>query len=70
MSDEQLKYGWGGRRPNQTGRPKGSVKIEGRRKQHQVCAYDDEWQLVKRFNKLVKTHKEECKQFVDGLENS
>lgn len=45
---------WGGRRANQTGRPKGSFKPEGVRAQHQVRAYDDEWQYIQRFAKLIK----------------
>lgn len=68
MSDEQKQYGWGGRRPNQTGRPKGTVKAEGQRKQHQLRAYDDEWELVRRFNKIVRTNKEECQKFLDEIE--
>ena len=70
MSDEQKQNAWGGRRPNQTGRPKGTFKPEGQRKQHQLRAYDDEWELVKRFNKIVRTHKEQCRQFLDSIKNS
>ena len=39
---------WGGNRPN-AGRPKDTVKPEGVRKQHQLRAYDDEWELIKVF---------------------
>lgn len=53
MSEEK-KYGWGGRRPNQTGRPKGTTNPDGVRKQHQVRAYEDEWLLIKEFAGLVK----------------
>lgn len=53
---------WGGRRPNQTGRPK---KEEGIRKQHQIRAYDDEWAMIQMFAKLVKYGKKEnCKKFL------
>lgn len=44
---------WGGSRPN-AGRPKGTVKPEGVRKQHQLRAYDDEWELIKEFSRIVK----------------
>ena len=46
--------GWGGRRPNQTGRPKGTVKPEGRRKLRSICAYDDEWEMIKEFSRMIK----------------
>lgn len=62
------KNGWGGRRANQTGRPKGTTKPEGQRGPHQIRAYDDEWELVRRFNKLVRNNKEECQRFIEELE--
>lgn len=33
---EEKKYSWGGRRPNQIGRPKGTTNQDGQRKQHQI----------------------------------
>lgn len=58
--------GWGGKRPNQTGRPK---KEEGVRKQHQLRAYDDEWILIRAFAKLVKHgEKEACTEFLKKME--
>ena len=36
------------------GKPLGWRKPEGVRPQHQVRAYDDEWQLVKNFVKLMR----------------
>ena len=45
---------WGGRRANQTGRPKGTTKPGGVRKQRQLRAYDDEWEIIKAFAKAVK----------------
>ena len=48
------KNGWGGRRSNQTGRPKRTTKPEGQRKQRQVRAYDDEWEIIKEFSSIVK----------------
>lgn len=44
---------WGGNRPN-AGRPKGTVKPEGDCKQHQLHAYEDEWELIKDFARIVK----------------
>ena len=66
----ETKSGWGGRRPNQTGRPKGTVKeIHNPRPQHQVRAFEDEWELIKRFAKLVKRGKiEKCREAVEKLE--
>lgn len=60
------KNGWGGKRPNQTGRPK---KAEGVRKQHQLRAYDEEWAVIQAFARLVK-HGEmkECSDFVKRME--
>lgn len=68
----EVKYGWGGRRPNQTGRPKGSVKeIHNPRPQHQVRAFDDEWELIRRFARLVKHgNAEACKQALEALETA
>lgn len=45
----------GGARPG-AGRPKGSknVGLKEPRKQRQLRAHDDEWALIKRFDKLVK----------------
>ena len=36
------------------GRPVGSKKLEGIRKQRQMRAYDDEWEIIQRFAKMVK----------------
>ena len=59
---------WGGKREG-AGRPLGWRKgYSDQRKQHQVRAHDDEWELVKRFNKVVRTHKEACKDFLDKIE--
>lgn len=48
-----MSEGWGGKREN-AGRPKNP---EGVRKQRQVRAYDDEWEMIKAFAKLVKEDK-------------
>ena len=44
------KKNWGGVREG-AGRPRQEVT----RKQRQTRAYDDEWELIKEFSKLVKT---------------
>ena len=56
--------GWGGERKG-SGRPKGSVKAEGARQQHQMRAYPDEWQLILKFAQLVKHgEKDKCADFL------
>ncbi len=48
--------GRGGARPG-AGRPKGSVKpVHIQRKQRQVRAFDDEWEVIKEFMKAVRVH--------------
>ncbi len=65
---EEKKYGWGGRRPNQTGRPVGTTKPEGVRAQHQLRAYDDEWELIREFARLVKhVDKDICRKMLDEM---
>ena len=60
----------GGMRPGAE-RPKGSVSPEGTRKQHQVRAFDDEWDLIYRFAKLIKSGKiKACKVAVEKLGKS
>ena len=46
--------GRGGRRPG-AGRPKGTTKdVSCQRKQRQVRAFDDEWEAIKEFMKVVR----------------
>lgn len=46
--------GWGGKRTG-AGRPKGTTKdVSVQRKQHQVRAFDDEWEIIKAFAAIVK----------------
>jgi len=41
------------------------------RSQHQVRAFDDEWELIRRFADLVKQGKlEACKQFLEEAETA
>lgn len=60
---------WGGRRPG-AGRPKGSVKDEhSQRPQHQLRAFEEEWELIRRFAKLVKHGDlEKCRKALEDLE--
>ena len=52
------------------GRPLGWRKEEGVRTLHTVKAYDDEWELIKRFAKLLKHgDKELCKAALEKLEH-
>nr|DAL33592.1 MAG TPA_asm: hypothetical protein [Caudoviricetes sp.] len=69
MNEEKKQ--WGGRRAG-AGRPKGTTKgYSIQRKQHQVRAFEDEWDIIKRFSKLVKTSKkEECLKAVEALEEN
>lgn len=59
-----VKLGWGGRREG-SGRP----KQDAVRKMRSTRAYDDEWELAKRFLELMKKgHLEECRVFIKKLE--
>ena len=59
--------GWGGKRENQTGRPRKDVT----RKQRQLRAYDDEWELIKRFDKIIKHgNREACEKFLAEMEKT
>lgn len=63
--------GRGGRRANQTGRPKGSIKPEGVRDQHQIRAYPDEWDIIQRLARLVKYgDKKACEEFLTRMETT
>lgn len=59
---------WGGARKG-SGRPKGTVKAEGARAQHQVRAYPDEWELIMKFARLIKHgEKGKCAEFLNQFE--
>ena len=62
---------WGGRRPG-AGRPKGSTKNGSSvRPQHQLRAYDEEWDLIRRFARLVKHGKmEACKAALEDRKST
>ena len=59
----------GGKRPG-AGRPKGSVKeIHHQRPQHQVRAFEGEWELISHFAFLVKHGKiEACRKALQRLD--
>lgn len=58
----------GGRREG-AGRSLGWRKPEGTREQKQMRAYPDEWELIQRFEKLVKYgDKIACVKFLDEQE--
>jgi len=58
---------WGGKREG-AGRPKGSVNPNGIRKQRQIRAYPDEWELIQKFVKLVKENKDVCADLLKKFE--
>lgn len=66
---EEVKNTWGGKRPG-SGRPVGTLKgYSEARPQHQMRATDEEWELIKRFGKLLKKgHKEACITALELLE--
>ena len=68
MLDKDVKKGWGGTRQG-AGRPKGSVKAEKSkaREQHQIRAYDNEWELIKKFAKIVKEDYPKAIKFYNRL---
>ena len=56
----------GGKREG-SGRPAGQVKPEGTRKQKQMRAYDDEWELIQAFARMVKHgQREACEEFLNS----
>lgn len=60
---------WGGKRAG-AGRPAGSKNKEQKetRGQHQLRAYDDEWEMIREFASLLKHgKKEECQKFLETM---
>lgn len=52
------------------GRPVGWRKEEGVRTLRTMKAYDDEWEIIRRFAKIVKHgEKDKCRELLDKLEN-
>lgn len=51
------------------GRPVGWRKEEGVRTLRTMKAYDDEWEIIRRFAKIVKHgEKDKCRELLDKLE--
>lgn len=51
MTEEKT---WGGKRAG-AGRPKGTIKDTSiQRKQRQIRAFDDEWEIIKEFCRILK----------------
>lgn len=58
----------GGARPG-AGRPRKGEAEKKQRPQHQVRAWADEWDIIKRFSKLVKSNgKNKCERMIEELE--
>lgn len=53
----------GGKREG-AGRPAGSVAAQGVRKQRQLRAFDDEWEIIKEFSQIVKRDPERAKRIM------
>lgn len=68
MAENEVKGTWGGARKG-AGRPKGTKKdVSLQRAQHQVRAFEDEWEVIKAFAKVTKeVPLEECKQAIADL---
>ena len=58
--------GHGGRREG-AGRRKGTTKSEGVRKQRQLRAYDDEWEIIKEFARILKRNPARARRMM-GME--
>ncbi|WP_370796736.1 hypothetical protein [Dialister hominis] len=53
----------GGKREG-AGRPVGSVSAKGVRKQRQLRAFDDEWEIIREFSQIVKMNPERAKRMM------
>nr|DAI78041.1 MAG TPA: hypothetical protein [Caudoviricetes sp.]DAP78677.1 MAG TPA: hypothetical protein [Caudoviricetes sp.] len=56
---------WGGKREG-AGRPKGKT-VAGERKGRNIRAFDDEWELIKQFAKIVKTDRQRAEELLKLL---
>ena len=64
---ETKKTTWGGRREG-AGRPVGTKKAITR-KTRSIAAFDDEWEMIRQFSKIVKKDKDTAKKILDGYYN-
>lgn len=62
--------GWGGKREGAGRRVGWRKENPCQRKSHSVAAFDDEWELINRFAKLVKygCGKDLCEKYLTELE--
>lgn len=49
------------------GRPKGSISKKGPRKARQLRAYDNEWDLIRTFMRLIRLDIDTCKTALNDL---
>lgn len=61
---ETKKSNWGGKRKG-AGRPIGTKKAITR-KNRSVAAFDDEWEMIRKFSKIVKKDKNAAEKFLDS----
>lgn len=67
MPVSKKENSWGGKRTG-AGRPKGSTKAnKNPRPARWVSAYDDEWELIKQFAKIVKTDRQRAEELLKLL---
>lgn len=64
---ETKKTTWGGRREG-AGRPVGTKKAITR-KTRSIAAFDDEWEMIRQFSRIVKKDKDTAKKILDGYYN-
>ena len=58
----EIKKTRGGKRPG-AGRPKGTTQAVVRKKRS-LRAFDDEWELIKKFARIMKKNKKEADEFL------
>lgn len=64
---ETKKTTWGGRREG-AGRPVGTKKAITR-KTRSIAAFDDEWEMIRQFSKIVKKDKDTAKKILNYYYN-
>ena len=66
MAENEKHPGWGGRRANQTGRPRtspdGTLRV-----QHSLRASASEWEIIKDFARILKHRPERAEKMVREL---
>lgn len=60
---------WGGAREGAGRKPGWRKGYSEQRKPHSLAAFDDEWDLIRRFSQLVKYgNKTQCREYLERLE--